>query len=183
MLNVPHVVIIGAGIGGLTTAALLLKSGLQVTVFEAQNYPGGSAGTFFHKGYRFDAGATLAGGFFENGPHQTISRLLNIEFPVKPVDPAWIVHLPGKKVVQWTDRCQWDEERKEKLPGSETFWNKQEKLAALSWNLTQQYFPYPPQNLTELAALSRFVKPDYIKILPNLFKVCKCWQGRNQTQH
>ena len=58
-----QVVVIGAGIGGLTTAALLLKAGMQVTVLEAHVYPGGSAGTFFHKGYLFDAGATLAGGF------------------------------------------------------------------------------------------------------------------------
>ena len=178
MLNIPRVVIIGAGIGGLTTAALLLKSGLQVTVFEAQTYPGGSAGTFFHKGYRFDAGATLAGGFFGNGPHQTISQILNINFPVKPVDPAWIVHLPGKKIVQWTDRYKWEQERKEKLPGSENFWKRQEKLAELSWNLTQQYFPYPPQNLKELSALSRFAKPKYIKILPNLLKSVQMLAGK-----
>ncbi len=56
-----QVVVIGAGIGGLTTAALLLKAGLDVLVLEAHVYPGGSAGTFFHKGYRFDAGATLDG--------------------------------------------------------------------------------------------------------------------------
>jgi phytoene dehydrogenase-like protein len=64
----PHVVVIGAGVGGLTTAALLARAGLQVTVLEAHIYPGGCAGTFYHQGFRFDAGATLAGGFYPGGP-------------------------------------------------------------------------------------------------------------------
>ena len=58
---------VGAGIGGLTTAALLAKAGLDVTVLEAHVYPGGCAGTFYHQGYRFDAGATLAAGFEPGG--------------------------------------------------------------------------------------------------------------------
>ncbi|MCA9982428.1 MAG: NAD(P)-binding protein, partial [Anaerolineales bacterium] len=65
----PHVLIIGAGVGGLTAGALLLKAGYQVTVLEAHVYAGGCAGTFYHKKYRFDAGATLAGGFSPGGPH------------------------------------------------------------------------------------------------------------------
>ncbi|MBZ0307841.1 MAG: FAD-dependent oxidoreductase, partial [Anaerolineae bacterium] len=63
------IVVIGAGVGGLTAGALLAKDGFDVTVLEAHVYPGGSAGTFYHKGYLFDAGATLAGGFQPNGPH------------------------------------------------------------------------------------------------------------------
>ncbi|MFZ1771299.1 MAG: FAD-dependent oxidoreductase, partial [Caldilinea sp.] len=62
------VVVSGAGIGGLTTAALLAQAGLDVTVLEAHVYPGGCAGVFFHQGYRFEAGATLAGGFYPGGP-------------------------------------------------------------------------------------------------------------------
>ncbi|MBL8165764.1 MAG: FAD-dependent oxidoreductase, partial [Anaerolineae bacterium] len=50
-----RVIIIGAGIGGLTAAALLAQAGYIVTVLEAQTYPGGCAGTFTHQGYRFEA--------------------------------------------------------------------------------------------------------------------------------
>jgi phytoene dehydrogenase-like protein len=64
----PKIVIIGAGIGGLASAAVLARAGFDVTVLEANIYPGGCAGTFFHQGYRFDAGATLAGGFYPDGP-------------------------------------------------------------------------------------------------------------------
>ncbi|MCB0132713.1 MAG: FAD-dependent oxidoreductase, partial [Caldilineaceae bacterium] len=39
----PHIVVIGAGVGGLTTAARLAKAGLNVTVLEAHIYPGGCA--------------------------------------------------------------------------------------------------------------------------------------------
>jgi phytoene dehydrogenase-like protein len=66
-------IIIGAGIGGLTAAASLAKAGLDVTVLEAHIYPGGCAGTFYHQGYRFDAGATLAGGFYPGGPMDRVA--------------------------------------------------------------------------------------------------------------
>ena len=68
--NRSRVVVIGAGIGGLTTAAILARAGLAVTVLEAHVYPGGCAGTFYHQGYHFDAGATLAGGFYPGGFRQ-----------------------------------------------------------------------------------------------------------------
>ena len=111
-----HVVVIGAGIGGLTAAALLAKWGKRVTVLEAHVYPGGCAGTFFHRGYRFDAGATLAGGFAPGGPHHIVGELLGIAWPVHPVDPAWVVHLPdGRAVTQWADKERWQAERSDKL--------------------------------------------------------------------
>ena len=78
----PHIVVIGAGVGGLSAAALLSQAGYRVTVLEAQTYPGGCAGTFYHKGFRFDAGATTAGGFQPNGPHTLIGEKLGIEWPV-----------------------------------------------------------------------------------------------------
>lgn len=50
------VVIVGAGIGGLTTAALLARKGYDVTVFEAGHQPGGRAGQMKDGGFTFDTG-------------------------------------------------------------------------------------------------------------------------------
>ncbi|MCU0491988.1 MAG: NAD(P)/FAD-dependent oxidoreductase [Chloroflexaceae bacterium] len=53
------VIVIGAGIGGLTTAALCAARGKSVLVLEQHYLPGGSAQTFPHKQYRFDVGPKL----------------------------------------------------------------------------------------------------------------------------
>lgn len=51
-----HVVVIGAGIAGLATAALLLREGMRVTVVDKQRSVGGRAGNLTVKGFRFDTG-------------------------------------------------------------------------------------------------------------------------------
>ena len=51
-----HVVVIGAGIAGLATAALLLREGYEVTVVEQRRDVGGRAGRLEIDGFRFDTG-------------------------------------------------------------------------------------------------------------------------------
>ncbi|MFO7662081.1 MAG: NAD(P)/FAD-dependent oxidoreductase [Chloroflexota bacterium] len=163
------IVVIGAGIGGLTAAALLQRAGHQVTVLEGHVYPGGSAGTFYHQGFRFDAGATLAGGFGPSGPHTRVAELLDLEWPVKPVDPVWVVHLPdGQRVTQWTDPVAWQEERRRAFPGMESFWNLQERLADISWDISSRSFPWPPQSAGDLFRLGLAVRPRTLISLPYL---------------
>lgn len=50
------IIIIGSGIGGLGSAALLAKSGYEVTVIEKNNNLGGRANIFEAEGYTFDMG-------------------------------------------------------------------------------------------------------------------------------
>ena len=50
------VVVIGGGISGLATAALLAAEGHSVTILEKQDVLGGRAYTFSEEGFRFDAG-------------------------------------------------------------------------------------------------------------------------------
>ena len=51
--------VIGSGIAGIATALRLRKLGYDVTVFEANDYPGGKLTAFDQDGYRFDAGPSL----------------------------------------------------------------------------------------------------------------------------
>ena len=51
--DVSDVVVIGAGIGGLSAAAIIAKCGMSVTVLESHNVPGGAAHAWARDGYTF----------------------------------------------------------------------------------------------------------------------------------
>ncbi|MDW8063823.1 MAG: phytoene desaturase family protein [Candidatus Caldarchaeum sp.] len=51
-------IVVGAGVGGLATAALLAKDGHEVTVVEKNENVGGRAGVFSRDGFTFDMGPT-----------------------------------------------------------------------------------------------------------------------------
>jgi phytoene desaturase len=51
--------IVGAGVAGIAAAIRLAAKGHKVTVFEANDYPGGKLSAFTVDGYRFDAGPSL----------------------------------------------------------------------------------------------------------------------------
>jgi C-3',4' desaturase CrtD len=148
-------VVIGAGVGGLTAAARLAQRGLDVTVLEAHVYAGGCAGTFYHQGYRFDAGATLAAGFEPGGGMTQLGEALGIEWPIAPAEVAMQVHLPnGATVTRWTDPQRWAEARLAAFgPAAERFWRWQEATADRLWELALRRVPWPPQSPADAAAL------------------------------
>ncbi len=150
-----RVLIIGAGVGGLSTAARLAKAGLDVTVLEAHVYPGGCAGTFLHKGYHFDAGATLAGGFYDGGPMDIVARAVGIErWPAHPSDPAMTVHLAdGSQVTRYGDDRRFAEHHSAFGSEGERFFRWQEATADALWDLALRIPPWPPQSLPEASKL------------------------------
>ncbi|KAL3857332.1 hypothetical protein ACJMK2_012010 [Sinanodonta woodiana] len=58
-------VIIGSGIGGLTTAVLLARAGKKVLVLEQHDQAGGCCHTFVDKGFAFDTGIHYVGKMME----------------------------------------------------------------------------------------------------------------------
>ncbi|MBO3761763.1 phytoene desaturase [Ciceribacter sp. L1K22] len=55
----PHAVVIGAGVGGLSSGALLAARGYRVTIFDPLDAPGGRAYAHRQDGFVFDAGPTI----------------------------------------------------------------------------------------------------------------------------
>jgi C-3',4' desaturase CrtD len=151
----PRIVVIGAGVGGLTTAALLTRAGLDVTLLEAHVYPGGCAGTFYHQGYRFDAGATLAGGFYPGGPMDVVAQSVGIDaWPAHPSDPAMAVHLPdGAAITRWGDEQRWAEAERAFGQAGVAFFDWQERTADALWDLALRLPSWPPQTAGEVARL------------------------------
>lgn len=150
------VIVIGAGVGGLTTAAALAKQGLDVTVLEAHVYAGGCAGTFYHQGYRFDVGATLAGGFYPGGPMDLVATAAGVpKWPIHPVDPALAVHLEdGATVLRWGNAAARAAAHTAAFGGAgERFFAWQERTADALWALALRNPAWPPQTAGEALAL------------------------------
>lgn len=54
-----HVVVVGAGLAGLSAAIHLASTGRRVTILERENFPGGRNGILKKEGYSFDTGPTV----------------------------------------------------------------------------------------------------------------------------
>ena len=81
------VIIIGAGVGGTSTAARLAHAGLDVEVYEKNEYSGGRCSLIHHDGYRFDQVgigipiiAQLANGYRPRGLHCSSCDRSSISF-------------------------------------------------------------------------------------------------------
>lgn len=149
------VVVIGAGIGGLTVAAVLARAGADVTVLENHIYPGGCAGTFYHRDYLFDAGATVAGGFYAGGPMHQLGAAVGIEDWGGHVSQATMtVTLPdGLQVTRWADNRRWVEREAAFGESGLRFWQQQETVADHLWRLAELGVPFPPQTVREMGRL------------------------------
>ncbi len=73
--------VIGSGLGGLTTAALLAKDGYRVIVAEKMPRIGGRCSTIEYKGFKSITGVV---GIEMNGVVETLFKRLGAEFDVRP---------------------------------------------------------------------------------------------------
>lgn len=71
-------IIIGGGLGGLFTGAILAKEGLQVTVLEKNATAGGGLQTFQRFGMKFDTGMHVIGGMYPGGNIYRLCQYLGI---------------------------------------------------------------------------------------------------------
>jgi C-3',4' desaturase CrtD len=156
------VAVVGAGIAGLTAAALLARAGLRVELLEAHEQSGGCAGTFRRRDWIFDVGATQVAGLEPGGIHQRVFTHLGVEPPAaEPLDPGCVVDLAdGKPPVRIRrDRAAWREERRRQFPGSERFWSLCESIHSANWRFAGRQPVLPPRSLWDLGQLVAALDP------------------------
>ena len=100
-----EVIFIGAGISGLTGAALLAKKGFNVTIVDAQFKPGGSCGIFKREDVIFEQGAAMIYGFGDMGfnPHRFVFNALEEPIDILKHDYLYAIHFNGHKILFYED--------------------------------------------------------------------------------
>ncbi len=101
MAEQKKIIIIGSGLGGLSTGVILAKNGYQVTVLEQSNQIGGCLQCFSRCGAKFETGMHFIGSAANGQTLDKLMRYLEIEDEVKlsQLDPTGydVVALGGKR--------------------------------------------------------------------------------------
>jgi phytoene desaturase len=107
-----HVVVVGAGLSGLSTALRLAGAGRQVTVLERADVPGGRAGLLELGGYAFDTGPTvLTMPDLIADALGCVDERLEDWLELQPVEPLYRAHYPdGSTLDVHADRARMAEE-------------------------------------------------------------------------
>ena len=177
-----NVVVIGAGIAGLTSAAILSKLGLSVTLIESHKQSGGCAGTFKRNRYVFDVGATQVAGLESGGIHSRIFKFLQVKIPdASLLDPSCVVDLDdGSAPIKiWYDRDKWISERKSQFPGSEKFWQLCNLIHQSNWKFANNDPVLPIRSFWDFSQFINALNPQNLltgfllkSTMFDLLKIC-----------
>ena len=120
MIGKKSVVIIGAGIGGITTAVYLAKIGYNVEVYEKNSAPGGRCGQLIRDGHRFDLGATM---LMMPGIYREVFSSLGIPLfennDITPLEDLYKIYFDNNEVITFSPNTGKMKEQLEKIePGS-----------------------------------------------------------------
>ena len=178
------IIVVGAGIAGLTSAAILSKYGFKVTLIESHSQSGGCAGTFKRKNYIFDVGATQVAGLEKGGIHSKIFEFLQIPLPKATIlDPSCVVDLnDGSRPINiWHDSKEWIRERNMQFPDSSKFWNLCYLIHQNNWQFASNNPVLPFNNLWDLKQFLNALSPTNLltgilikSSMFDLLKICGC---------
>jgi phytoene desaturase len=170
MKNKPTALVIGAGIGGIATAARLAKNGFQVTVIEKNDKPGGRCNQIVRDGHRFDTGPTL---FLMpevwKETYEALGENLEDHLQLKRIDPTYKIHFDDGLHIELTSNIGEMQSQLEKVEktafsgflqyiteGNKHYKISLEKFVGRNFYNIFQYFS--PANLPLLFQLKALVK-------------------------
>src|SRR5512132_3324737 len=114
------VVVIGAGIGGISAATHLAQRGMKVTVLEKNSHAGGRCDRFSREGHHFDAGPTLlVMPLLYEAEFAALGTPLREILELQRVDPTYhLIFDNGSKLALTSDMKSMQEQLEVFQPGS-----------------------------------------------------------------
>ncbi len=99
------IIVIGAGVGGLTCGAILAQKGLRVLVLEKNRTVGGCCTSFQRKGFTFDVSVQSIGECHKGGRIWRLLDRLDLLEKIQFIrlDPAREYHFPDQRIRQYSD--------------------------------------------------------------------------------
>ncbi|GGL82617.1 phytoene desaturase [Curtobacterium sp. Csp1] len=164
-----RVVVVGGGISGLASAALLAREGYAVTVLEQRDQLGGRAGSWERDGFRFDTGPSwyLMPEVFDHF-FQLLGTSADAEMELIKLDPGYRVYSEGhdEPIDLLADREANIALFESIEPGAGDRMRKYLDSAADTYAMAVRRFLYTTfEDLTKLAA------PDVLRRLPKLARL------------
>jgi phytoene desaturase len=119
-MKTKSVIVIGAGIGGITAATHLARGGLHVTVLEKNAHPGGRCDRFSREGHHFDTGPTLfLLPLLYEAEFRALGTSLRERLDLQRVDPTYhLVFDNGSQLVLNSDMKSMQDQLESIQPGS-----------------------------------------------------------------
>jgi phytoene dehydrogenase-like protein len=145
-------VVIGTGMGALTTASLLAKENLSILVLEQNYLVGGCTSSYWRKGFVFESGATTLVGLEKNMPLGYVLNQIQVEIPAIPLTTPMKVYLKnGKILTRYQNLNLWIEEA-ERVFGKKNqkeFWNFCFEVSNFVWQTSLQQLYFPPKKIND----------------------------------
>jgi phytoene desaturase len=119
-MKTKSVIVIGAGIGGITAAIHLAKRGLHVTVLEKNSRPGGRCDRLSRDGHYFDTGPTLfVMPLLYEAEFHALGAAMREQLDLRRVDPTYqLVFDDGSRLSLTSDMKDMQEQLEAIEPGS-----------------------------------------------------------------
>lgn len=171
--NIHDVLIIGAGMAGLTAAALLAHAGMKVLVLEQNWLPGGCASAYPRHGYIFEAGATTLVGLDAGMPLRHVLDTTGMQVDVMHLPVPMQVHMAdGQRLTRWQDLDAWihEAERAFGPQGQRAFWEHCHRRSQQVWASSLRHRHFPPTRLADYWALAKRAKPSDFAQLSAAFR-------------
>ena len=163
------IVVIGAGLGGLTFGALAARDGHQVEIFDKNGAPGGVVALLEHEGFKFEQGPLLIGDMLETEPVYEFLKTLGITLETERADRGIV--MPDYDTIHPDEYAgpYWRREKLKKLLGDAAVF-AQPQLAYLR-----------PASVAYLASLSAETV-DYLTLEPLYLRAPNAAKNKKLTE-